>query len=642
VGAKRVALLGVLGIRTVEDLLYHIPSRYEDRRFITKIASLTPGESAVVRGTVKNFVSRSTRKRNVFLASFSVLDDSAAISATLFGGPRSFDSILDGARIFLYGTPSLSEKNFLEFKNPEFLVRDDESEKRWLRLLPVYPTTGGMRREVLANIIRDCVASPALEIDDPLPDDIVRKYSFPTLKEAFRGIHAPSSPREASSARGRLAYQEFFVNLANIARHEKKRKKLKAHVLSSGEEMESRFVSGLPFKLTASQEEAIADIAADTGRDVPMDRLVIGDVGSGKTAVAAAAIGRCVGAGRQAAVLVPTTILAEQFFSFCERHFAPLGIRTAKISGDMPKALRDELLWRLRDNDVDVLIGAHAMLGDDVAFKSLGLLVIDEQQRFGVAQRDKIAFANRGVHILMTSATPIPRTLRMAIYGDIACTEMASRPDKGRVITRVMSDNHIDELYQFLSGRIARDGVRCYWVCPTVGDGGSDDGSSVVSRVRDIKRNMRGMNIESMTGRMTPREKTDAMQRFAGAPGILVATTVIGVGVDVRGADIIIIESASAYGLSTLHQMRGRVGRGAVNGICVLLDSARSIKDNPRLGVLLKCDDGFKIAEEDLKLRGAGEYLGTRQHGDENFRVADIARDAKLFEAARNDAADFF
>jgi ATP-dependent DNA helicase RecG len=276
---------------------------------------------------------------------------------------------------------------------------------------------------------------------------------------------------------------------------------------------------------------------------------------------------------------------------------------------------------------------------EGVSFKALGLLVIDEQQRFGVIQREKVVSANRGVHLLMTSATPIPRTLRMALYGDISYTAMGSRPDKGKILTRVMSDNHIGELYKFLGAKIKSEGARCYWVCPLIGDDEKENGdASVANRGRDIKRNIKGVQVEVMTGAMTSSEKSAIMERFAGNPGILVSTTVIEVGVDVKGANIIIIESASSYGLSQLHQMRGRVGRERKTGICILLDAGRNIKNNKRLEVLLECDDGFKIAEEDLKLRGAGEYLGTRQHGDESFRVADIVRDEKWFEAARRDA----
>ncbi|MDR1134053.1 MAG: DEAD/DEAH box helicase, partial [Synergistaceae bacterium] len=346
----------------------------------------------------------------------------------------------------------------------------------------------------------------------------------------------------------------------------------------------------------------------------------------------------CAGAGYQTAILAPTTILADQFFDFVEKYFAPLGKQVAKITGNTPKASRDELIWRLRDGEIDVLIGTHAMLSETVAFKAMGLLAIDEQQRFGVLQRDKIAGGNRGTHLLMTTATPIPRTLRMALYGDIACTEMETRRDKGKIITKMMSDNHIGELYAFLLERVKQTGDKCYWVCPLIG-GDGDAEPSVAARAKDLKKYMKDIPVEVLTGETPAREKTETMERFKASGGILVSTTVIEVGIDVTGANIIVIEKASAYGLSQLHQLRGRVGRGKRKGICLLLDSPASLKGNGRLAVLLNCDDGFKIAEEDLRLRGAGEYLGVRQHGDENFKIADIARDEKWFVHAREDAA---
>ncbi|MDR3076760.1 MAG: DEAD/DEAH box helicase, partial [Synergistaceae bacterium] len=385
VGPGRSRYLSNLGVETIGGLLYHFPRRYEDRRRVTAIAALAPGTPAAVKGVMQNFSARMARNRNLHIATFDVWDDSGGIGIVLFGGSRSFSHIRDGLAVFLYGTPSLSENNCLEFISPEYAVCGSEDFRPpWLRLWPIYPTTRGLPLSWLAGKIYSCVTSPDLTVEDPLPQKIIEKYSFPSIKEAFIGIHAPRTLEETERARVRLAYQEFFEHQKIASARARERELVPAKRMAAGAEFESRFVKNLPFKLTESQENAVSEIALDMDGTVPMHRLVIGDVGSGKTAVAAAAAARCVGAGHQAAILVPTTILAGQFFAFCERYLASLGARAAKISGGMKQSERDELLWKLRDGETDVLVGTHAMLGEGVAFKSLGLLVIDEQQRFGV------------------------------------------------------------------------------------------------------------------------------------------------------------------------------------------------------------------------------------------------------------------
>ncbi|MDR2779526.1 MAG: DEAD/DEAH box helicase, partial [Synergistaceae bacterium] len=526
-GPRRAKLLEVLDVKNIGDLLYHLPSRYEDRRVVTPVFRLTEGKAAVLSGRVGNFSSRIARSRKLNIITFTVSDDSGDVSVVLFGGSRKFNPMSDGDAIYIYGIPFVSSKKSYEFKNPEYFICGAQgSAPSWLRLWPVYPTTKGLPRSWLANAIYECVMSRELSIDDPLPPPVVEKYSFPSLKEAFIGIHAPSGEEDIKRARDRLAYQDFFEHQLLMAERERQRNLVPAHPMGSGEETQARFISGLPFEFTDSQNKALADISGDMDSAVPMNRLVIGDVGSGKTAVAAAAAARCAGAGYQAAILVPTTILSRQFFGFCEKYMSGLGIHVAAISGSTSRAEKDELLWKLRDGEIDVLIGTHAMLSDGVSFKSLGLLVIDEQQRFGVLQRGKVSSVNRGAHLLMTSATPIPRTLRMAFYGDIAYTQMGTRPGKGEIVTRVMSDNHIGELYKFLEQRIKTSAERCYWVCPTIGGTYADDDSSVAGRARDIELNIRGVRVEVVTGAMTEAEKNAGMERFSASPGILVSTTV--------------------------------------------------------------------------------------------------------------------
>jgi ATP-dependent DNA helicase RecG len=648
VGAKRGELLSALGIECVEDLLYHMPIRYEDRRSFTRVGSLAPGCPAVVSGVIKSVEVRPTNRRNVHIAVLEVGDDTGIVGVAIFGGLRRMSPLKSGANIILFGTPSAparvgkKQTPHLEFSSPEYELSSDSRKlaARWHRLLPVYPTTEGMPRAMIADIIYKCAVSPELIINDPLPAEIIEKYSFISLKDAFVGIHAPSTYEEIEKSRNRLAYQEFWDIQLKTARYRAQRCHCRARSLSAGSAMLERFKSSLPFTLTASQESAVSEISKDLDGVTPMRRLLMGDVGSGKTSVAIAAIAKCAGASLQAAVLVPTTILAEQFYDACRRYLSHLDIVTAEISGSVTGSARARLVSDLVSGEVDVLVGTHAMLSDMVEFKSLGLLVIDEQHRFGVLQRESLVNANSGVHTLMMSATPIPRTLCMAYHGDIDISEIRGLPDgrKG-VITRVVSSNHLRDIYSFAADKISRSGVRCYWVCGTIGDESSDeDSGAVMSRARDIEHNIRDIPVLRLFGTMNATEKSEVLRRFRyETPGILVSTTVIEVGVDIPDAGIIVIEGASGYGLAALHQMRGRVGRGTRAGICILLDSARNIKNSRRLQVLLECDDGFRIAEFDLELRGAGEVSGVRQHGPLDLRVADAVRDRELMEAAIDD-----
>ena len=387
VGSARGRLLGILGIESVSDLLFHIPARYEDRRRITPIGQLEDGRVFVIKGRVSGLKINPTRKRNVDVASFDARDATGAVRVVLFGGRMSFTQVKENSVIYLYGAPSFSGRGFLEFVSPEYAAfPTGNGVPQWLCLWPIYPTTRGLPRSWLANLIKSCVTSSELILEDPLPRAILEKYSFPSLKHAFEGIHTPKTYEDIARAAAMLAYQEFYERQRKIIAQMAVASRLAARSAAAGKYLQEKFTASLPFELTESQKRALEEIASDMDGEKPMNRLLIGDVGSGKTAVAAAAAARCAGAGYQTAILAPTTILADQFFDSVEKYFAPLGKQAAKITGATPKASRDELLWRLRDGEIAVLIGTHAILSETVAFKSMGLLVIDEQQRFGVLQ----------------------------------------------------------------------------------------------------------------------------------------------------------------------------------------------------------------------------------------------------------------
>lgn len=646
-GPKRTAALAGLGIESVGDLLSHMPSRYEDRRSVVPISSLAgrEGEKVVVAGTVRCASVRRAGSRPGLCVAHGELDDGTGTCSVVFFGPSRFlNWFRDGAAIAVYGAPERRAARTgpaYEFSSPERASLEvGAPPSDWARLVPIYPSSSGVDRAWLARLVLKALGS--VSIKEYVPEEIIARRGLAPIMECLRGIHAPSDPEEAETARRGLAYRELFALQSRLAAMRAERLRARAISLAGGAEGESELRAALPFALTDGQCSAAREIARDLDEVVPMRRLLHGDVGSGKTAVALCAAARCARAGHQTAVLVPTAILADQFSRACDRWLAPLGVRCAQLRGGAPREERASVLAGAASGETSVLVGTHALLEDDVLFRSLALVIIDEQHRFGVSQREVLAHrAPRGTmpHTLLMSATPIPRTLSMALYGDIDVSAIRGRPS-GRlpVVTKAVSSNHIGELASYIE-RMCASGGKCYWVCPSV-DG--DAAASVTRRAREMARLAPALSIGVVHGSMSSAEKAEAIEAFAsGRIGLLVSTTVIEVGVDVPDATAIVIEEACRFGLATLHQMRGRVGRGGERGLCVLLDTARALSGDPRISVMLETDDGFKIAEEDLRARGGGDVAGTRQHGLLSLRAADLSRDSDLLEMARDDAAEY-
>lgn len=643
VGAKRAESLALLGITTVGDLLRHLPRRYEDRGNVVLVSDidLAAPEPVSVVGTLSSFDLRRTRTRGICAASCELSDASGSVKFTLFGPSRRFAPFHVGVGVAAYGVPEAGTRSERSLSSCECVVfdRSKGAPDGWLGVVPIYPASASLSSQFLHRIIGRALDAE-LEIHDYLPSDLLASRNIAPLGDLLRGVHRPRSIEHAEQSRRGLAYRELLARQLRIASSVRERRAMRgARIAPSA--MLGHFMASLPFDLTSSQKTAIEEICADMREGSPMRRLLHGDVGSGKTVVACAAASACVGAGKQCAILVPTTVLSAQFIASCERMLAPIGLRCAELRGGAPAAERRALLASVESGEVDVLVGTHAILEDDVHFKSLALVIIDEQHRFGVRQRETLlSGSNVSPHLLLMSATPIPRTMCMALYGDMDVTALREKPPTRKpVVTKLVSSNHAAELCRYLAERAAK-GERCYWVCPMIEEGARDEAASVFERAEAIGRAAPSLKVARLHGAMSDADKRAAIDAFArGEVDVLVSTTVIEVGVDVPDASTIVIEGATGFGLSQLHQMRGRVGRGERPGLCVLLDGAKKLAGNRRMEIMLETDDGFRVAELDLQLRGAGDTSGVRQHGFSSFVAAELPKDSDLLEMATRDAA---
>ncbi len=614
--------------------------RYEDRRSATPVERLVADKTAIVRGTLEDVNRRKAHGRqNLWITTAEVRDATGSVGIVWFGGWANDMTAHEGRRIVLCGAPALKER-VLEFASPAYKILPDDPgeallpDAEWNRIVPIYPTTEGLPRKWLARIIYECATSPTLRVEETLPEPLLAKRNLLSLHDALCGIHNPASRQEILEGRKSLVYREFFALQKALWEARVRRAAPGAPSLVAGNRAQKLFLRSLGFDFTPSQKDALHEISEDLDRKTPMSRLLQGDVGSGKTVVALAAAAKALGAGYQVAILAPTTVLSSQLQAGCERYLAPLGFTCLEITGGMKPSDRKNLLARVGQSEALVLTGTHALLEESVVFGKLGLAIIDEQHRFGVTQRSLLRGKNERAHALMMSATPIPRTLCLALYGDVESSLIKEKPlGRKSVATRIVDVRRIDEVYRYMRKEISSGG-RCYWICPLIGD--EDEG--VLSRAKDMARHLRGVDIAALHGGMPAGEKKNVMARFAaGEAQVVVSTTVVEVGVDVPEASVIVVESASNFGLSQLHQLRGRVGRGDRRGVCLLLDEVQKNGVGERLAILEKCDDGFAIAEADLQLRGAGELTGLRQHGEAGFRVANFAKDTHLLEWAKED-----
>jgi ATP-dependent DNA helicase RecG len=620
--------LGALGLRTVRDLLEHRPRRYETAADEVRIADLRPDEEVVIAGEVLNVEKRPMRGRRTRIVA-RVGDGSATVSVSWFNQPWLADTLRPGTPIRIRGKLGRFGFDVKSYDLAEARATAD--------FAPVYPAA----EEVAAAQVRRAVEAAlplALHLPDALPAELRQREELPLRRDALVAVHRPTDLGEAERGRSRLAFDELLLLQVGIARRAAEREKTLAASLGEPGDLIRRYRKALPFALTPYQEQAIRELDEDLARTVPMQRLLQGDVGSGKTVVALYALLRAVESGRQGALMAPTETLAEQHFLTVADLCLELGVTCALLTSSSPKKAREAALT------ADVVVGTHALIQRGVELRDLAVAVVDEQHRFGVEQRSALA-QGRAPHILHMTATPIPRTLALTVYGDLAVSEIAKPPASRRpVITSWITEDRAPEAYRRLT-RLLEEGRQAYVVCPLIEASETSLARAAEEEAERLRRaELREFRVGCLHGRLKPADRRDLMARFKGRElDVLVATTVIEVGVDVPNSTVMIVQEADRFGLAQLHQLRGRVGRGAEQSYCLLVSRAKeelTESAHARLQALCDTTDGFELAEVDLELRGGGALLGTRQSGLSDLRFANVRRDRGLLERARAAARD--
>lgn len=633
VGPKTAERFEKLGIVTLADLLCHYPRRYIDFTKPYSIAEAPADVECVVKAEVFAKPGGRILPGGRRMERITAGDDVSSLEITWFNNPYAAQKLQLGQEYYFQGivTGGMLRRQMV---NPQ--VRTAEQIKA-SPFEAVYPQTEGLTSNAIAKCVRQLLPHAEL-LPDPLPPEMLAKYRLLSKADAVRAIHCPATEEQAYAARRRLIYEELLVLQLGIGRMKNR------GAAATGAPMQladpSPFWTSLPFSPTGAQRRAVSEILADMAGQTSMNRLLQGDVGSGKTLVAAAAIWACIRAGYQAALLAPTEILAAQHAEGLNRMLAPFGMRVALLTGGMKAAARRTTLAAIRNDEADLVVGTHAILSEGVEFARLGLAVIDEQHRFGVRQRGMLAEKAANPHLLVMSATPIPRTLGLLIYGDLDISILDELPP-GRtpVKTRCITGKKRRDLYHFLDQEIGR-GRQVYLVCPAIEDVPDGGLNAVKTYYEDIaKALLPDRRVGLMHGKLKPKEKAAVMEDFkAGRLDALVSTTVIEVGVDVPNASVMVIENAERYGLSALHQLRGRVGRGAAESWCFLVSDNQSENVQKRLKFLCSTTDGFAVAQYDLETRGPGDFFGSRQHGLPTLQIADLMNDTRTLHAAQAEA----
>ena len=631
IGEKRAGIFYKKGINTVSDLLEFYPRGYEDRTQKKDIIETLPGEEVLIRGIVLTPVKEKRIRKNMCIYQMQVGDETGVIMMSWYNNRFVKNAFRQGEEFAFFGkiNPRSARK---EMVNP--LYERAGKEKFTGKIVPVYPLWGGLTQKIIQGAMSEAIKHKG-KIKEYLPYDLIERYKLLEINEAIETIHFPNTFDNFERARKRLAFEELlFLQLALLYKKGEVKKVRREPFSDTG--CVTDFIKSLPFEMTGAQKNVISEIMSDFKKDTPMTRLVQGDVGSGKTAVAAACMYVSVKNGYQTAIMAPTEILATQHFETFSGFFPNLKICLLTSSTKRKK----EVYEKIENGEFDIIVGTHAIIQKDVVYKNLGFVIVDEQHRFGVAQRAALTNKQETVHTLVMTATPIPRTLAFILYGDLDISIIDELPPGRKIVdTFALGEGMRERIYAFLDKNI-KEGRQCYVVCPLIEETDKSDLENATELAKKLSERFSYFNVGLIHGKMKPSEKEMVMSEFSkGEIDILVSTTVIEVGVNVPNSTIMIIENAERFGLSQLHQLRGRVGRGSEKSYCILFAHGASEVTKKRMEIMCSSNDGFFISEEDLKLRGPGDFFGTRQHGLPELKIANLFSDMKILKTAQTEAA---
>lgn len=634
VGPNRIKQLNKLGIYTLGDVITYFPRGYENRNLKKNISDLEDGEEALIVAKCVSKMSEIKIRKNMSIFKLIVRDETGTCTLTWFNSPFLKKRFVVGKNYKFFGKVK-RRINQIEIMTP--VIDDEDTNKNTSRIIPIYPATLNLSQNVLRKVIENALIE-AKNLPESLPDYLLKQYNLMKKNEAIQQIHFPDSFNSFNKARTRLVFEELLIMQLALLTFKNNYDKDKIGIRFDEKIKMSEIINCLPFKLTNAQCRVLEEIDKDMESNKAMNRLLQGDVGSGKTAVAMCASYKAAKSGYQVAVMVPTAILAKQHYINFKKLLEQFSIKSELLVSGMPKKQKEEILENLKNGNIDIIIGTHALIEENVEFKKLGLVITDEQHRFGVRQRGKISSKGNNPDILVMSATPIPRTLALILYGDLDISIIDELPpNRQKIDTFAVTPSKEERVNNFIKQQI-NEGRQAYIVCPLVEESDEINAKSVMEIAEKYKSDtFRDYKVEYIHGKLNKNDKDLIMERFKnGEIDILISTTVIEVGVDVPNASIMVIENAERFGLATLHQLRGRVGRGKYKSYCILKYKGTGENTKERMKIMVETNDGFKISEKDLELRGSGEFFGTKQHGIPEFKIANLFQDIELLKSVQS------